>query len=90
MGYTGIFQSMLITPIRTALAKNKKEMEKKKQTNKQRIQNGHQWGLESFMSFFKIHFLANSMLLDGIHAKEFIFKVLLNFNHSFLQISQFP
>ena len=61
-------------------------MEKKPQ----RIQNGHQWGLESFMSFFKIHFLANSMLLDGIHAKEFIFKVLLNFNHSFLQISQFP
>ena len=30
------------------------------------------------------------MLFDGIHAKEFIFKVLLNFNHSFLQISQFP
>ena len=89
MGYTGIFQSMLITPIRTALAKNQKKMEKKKKKT-QRIQNGHQWGLESFMLFFKIHFLANSMLLDGIHAKEFIFKVLLNFNHSFLQISQFP
>ena len=81
---------MLITPIRTALAKKKKKMKKKnKQTNKE-SKMATSGGLESFMSFFKIHFLANSMLLDGIHAKEFIFKVLLNFNHSFLQISQFP
>ena len=60
---------MLIAPIQTALAGEKKK--------KRRIENGRQWGVRiqvlDLYVVFEIYFLANNMLLDGFHAKELIF-----------------
>ena len=46
---------------------------------------GKNWGIWPFQLFWTLSFLAESIFLDGCHAKEFIFEVSLNLNFSFSQ-----